>query len=89
MLSEKEINAVMHVLNKAIFSLREIRKVISEDKTGLNTEYAIAETYIQQGRLMAMNDYLTKRIALEVGADVKQRISVKELEKASKAALLG
>ena len=88
-LSEKELNAIMYTQNKVIFGLRKIRELFSEDKTGLNSEYAIAETYVLQGRIAAMNDYITRRIALEVGADVKQRLSAKDLKIQAQTAMVG
>ena len=89
MMSEKELNAIMYVNNKAIFGLKQIRDLFREDTTGLNSEYAVAETYIQQGRIAAVNDYISRRIALEVGSDVKQRITAKDLKQQAKAAMVG
>ena len=87
-LSEVELNALMYIENKVIFGLREIRNRLVKDKSGLNLDYAIAETYILQGRLASVNDYISRRIALVKGADVKQRLTVKDLERSTEAAMV-
>lgn len=70
MIYDQELSAISFLITRLIYDLKELRKLMQEDKTGLNKDLMIDETFVLQGKLSMIDGYLSKRRQIERELDM-------------------